>query len=75
MDEVEENDETSDESDSEDWDDWEDVDASEPDDVVEWFNETIEDCQRGDEDACEALEDVLMIDELVEGAEEEDGSL
>ena len=35
------------ESDPSDWESWEDVDTSDPDDLVEWFEETIEECEDG----------------------------
>ena len=57
-------DETSDPSE---WDDWEDVDTSDPEELLEWFEETIESCEEGNFDACEDLEEMKeIIDELID---------
>ena len=34
-------------SDPSDWESWEDIDTSDPEDLVEWFEETIEECEDG----------------------------
>ena len=50
-------------SDPGEWESWEDVDTSDPEEIIEWFEETVQDCEDGNWESCEELE---VIEEIFE---------
>ena len=54
------------------WESWEDVDTSDPEEIIEWFEETIQDCEDGNWEACEQLEELEEVfEELIDECLEE----
>ena len=59
--EEEQEEEEVEESDPSEWESWEDVNTEDPEELIEWIEETIDECEDGNWEACDDLEELQEV--------------